>query len=44
MRIWSKLNTDPKILKYREHPKLCERMENYRVKMGFGLHLGQNKA
>jgi len=27
-------------MKYRTHPKLVERMPNYTVKMGFGLHVG----
>lgn len=27
-------------MKYKEHAKLNERMPNYSVKMGFGLHVG----
>lgn len=34
------INTNPIILKYRENKKLCERMPGYKVKMGFGLHVG----
>ena len=34
------INTDPVILKYQKDKKLCERMPGYKVKMGFGLHVG----
>ena len=40
IKIYCKLNKDPNILKYRNHPKLIQRMPGYEVKMGFGLHLG----
>jgi hypothetical protein len=40
LKISIKLNKDPAILKYRQHPKLNERLPNYSVKMGFGLHVG----
>lgn len=29
-----------KLLKYRGNKKMCEKMPNYKVKMGFGLHAG----
>jgi class 3 adenylate cyclase len=35
-----KINRNPVCLKYRVHLKLNERMPNYEVKMGFGLHVG----
>jgi class 3 adenylate cyclase len=40
MKICAKVNRYPEILKYRNHVKLNERMPNYQVKMGFGLHVG----
>ena len=40
MKIQAKLNREPKILEYRNHEGLKERMKNYKVKMGFGLHIG----
>jgi len=40
MKIYAKINRDPSVLHYREHPKLNERLPNYQVKMGFGLHIG----
>ena len=40
MKIWAKINRDPKMLKYRQDKGLCNRMPNYKVKMGFGLHMG----
>ena len=35
-----KINRSPLCLKYRTHAKLNERMKNYSVKMGYGLHIG----
>lgn len=35
-----KINTDKEMLKYRKNPKLNEKMPNYKIKMGFGLHVG----
>ena len=35
-----KINRNPVCLKYRTHAKLNERMNNYAVKMGYGLHIG----
>ena len=29
-----------KLFRYRSHKGLNERLKNYRVKMGFGLHVG----
>ena len=40
LKILAKVNKDPVMLKYRTNQKLCARMPNYEVKMGFGLHLG----
>lgn len=40
LKILAKVNKDPAILKYRANQKLLQRMPNYEVKMGFGLHLG----
>lgn len=36
----ARLNSYPQILKYNSNPKIGARIANYRVKMGFGLHLG----
>lgn len=40
LKINVKINRSPTILKYRANAKLNERMSNYSVKMGFGLHVG----
>ena len=40
LKVLAKVNKDPVILKYRNYPKLLQRMPNYEVKIGFGLHLG----
>ena len=40
LKILAKINKDPVMLKYRSYQKLTQRMPNYEVKMGFGLHLG----
>jgi class 3 adenylate cyclase len=40
LKIMAKVNKDPAILKYRTNQKLLQRMPNYEVKMGFGMHLG----
>jgi class 3 adenylate cyclase len=40
IKINVKVNRDPKCLKYRTHKILNERMKNYSIKMGFGLHVG----
>ena len=34
------INTSRKLDKYRYHVGLTERLGNFRVKMGFGLHIG----
>jgi class 3 adenylate cyclase len=39
-KIIAKLNKSPKLCQYREHPKLRERIKNYKVKLGFGIHIG----
>ena len=36
----ARLNSYPKILQYNRNPKINARINNYKVKMGFGLHLG----
>ncbi len=40
MKIQAKINREPKILKYREDQRLQQRLKGYKVKMGFGLHIG----
>lgn len=40
MRIYSKLHREMKFLKYREDPKILELMPEFRIKTGFGLHMG----
>lgn len=35
-----KINKSPEILDYRKDYRLLERMPDYRVEMGFGLHIG----
>ena len=40
LKILAKVNKDPTLIRYRSHPKLLQRMPNYEVKMGFGMHLG----
>ena len=40
MKIQAKLNREPKILAYRKDKRLLDRMPGYKVKMGFGLHMG----
>jgi class 3 adenylate cyclase len=40
LKILSAVHKSYKLNLYRKHEGLCERMPNYSVKMGFGLHLG----
>ena len=40
IKMLAKINSYKQILAYREHKGLNERMKDYAVKMGFGLHLG----
>lgn len=40
LKIIAALKTSRKLVKYKEHKGLNERMKNYSVKMGFGLHVG----
>lgn len=40
LKIYARINKDLKMLAYRKHEKLNERIPNYKVKMGFGLHMG----
>jgi len=39
-KIIAGINKKPTILKYRENKGLNDRLPNYKVKMGFGLHIG----
>jgi len=40
LKIMASLTVSKKLWKYRNHKGLNERLKNYRVKMGFGLHVG----
>src|SRR5574343_456730 len=40
LKIISGIKKSRKLLKYKEHKGLNDRMPNYSVKMGFGLHVG----
>ena len=40
IKIICAINKTPKFLEYRQHKGLNERIPNYQIKMGFGLHLG----
>ncbi|CAK94539.1 unnamed protein product (macronuclear) [Paramecium tetraurelia] len=40
MKIYAKINREPKILEYRNDERLSQRLPGYKVKMGFGLHIG----
>ncbi|EGR34324.1 hypothetical protein IMG5_016400 [Ichthyophthirius multifiliis] len=40
LKIQVKINREQKILAYRRDQRLNKRIENYKVKMGFGLHIG----
>lgn len=40
LKIIAALKRSRKLLKYKENAKLNERMPNYSVKMGLGLHVG----
>lgn len=40
LKIISKTFKDPKILAYSSNEKLLERIPNYHVRLGFGLHTG----
>eukprot|EP01017_Pseudomicrothorax_dubius_P002834 TRINITY_DN10243_c0_g1_i2.p1 TRINITY_DN10243_c0_g1~~TRINITY_DN10243_c0_g1_i2.p1 ORF type:complete len:923 (-),score=216.37 TRINITY_DN10243_c0_g1_i2:139-2907(-) len=40
MKIWAQINRSPVLNTYRSKPELIKRLPNYRVKMGFGLHIG----
>ncbi|CAD8078076.1 unnamed protein product [Paramecium sonneborni] len=40
MKIFAKINREPKILEYRNDKRLIQRLPGYKVKMGFGLHIG----
>jgi class 3 adenylate cyclase len=35
-----RINKDNRILVYKDHPEIKERLPNYKVNMGFGLHVG----
>ena len=40
LKIIAAIHTNEKIVKYRQHPLLADKMPGYQVKMGFGLHQG----
>jgi class 3 adenylate cyclase len=40
LKIISGINKKPNLLRYREHEGLNQRMPNFKIKMGFGLHVG----
>lgn len=40
LKIITSVSISKKLEKYKAHPGLNERLPNYSVKMGFGLHLG----
>jgi class 3 adenylate cyclase len=40
LKIISSIRKSRKLVKYKENKGLNERMPNYSVKMGFGLHVG----
>merc|ERR1719469_1699114 len=40
MKIVGAVNTSPVLAEYREHPGMLQRVKNYRVQLGFGIHCG----
>jgi len=40
MKIIGAVNTSPVLAEYRGHPGMLQRMKNYRVQLGFGIHCG----
>jgi len=40
VKIIANINKSPVLAEYREHPGLLQRLPNYRVSLGFGLHCG----
>jgi len=40
LKIFAKVNQSHVLRKYRKNAKLVQRLPNYRVRMGFGLHVG----
>jgi class 3 adenylate cyclase len=40
VKIVTELNKSPVLAQYRKHPCIVQRIKNYRVKLGFGLHCG----
>lgn len=40
LKIMAAITMSKKLFKYRSHEGLNARLPNYRVKMGFGLHVG----
>lgn len=40
VRIVTEINKSPVLAQYRSHPSILQRIPNYRVRMGFGLHCG----
>ncbi len=42
LKIIANLNREPAILAYRNNKEINEVMPNFKIKMGFGLHIGIN--
>jgi len=40
VQVQAAINRDPQLAEYRGHPALLARRPNYRVSLGFGMHLG----
>jgi len=40
LKVYARINKDPVLLRYRDDPRLTDRLPGYKVKMGFGLHVG----
>lgn len=40
LSVIKKINKDPKIIEYRNNTKILEKIKDFKVEMGFGLHLG----
>merc|ERR1719262_871546 len=40
VKVIGAVNTSAVLAEYRNHPALCRRMPNYRVRLGYGLHAG----
>merc|ERR1719276_844921 len=40
VQVVAELSRDCQLAEYREHPAILARLHNFRVSLGFGLHLG----